>query len=122
MEKDESGDNKQEQSNCVGVQTEASPQHDDELWFANGNLILIARDVEFRIWKAPLIRHSPVFRDMLSLPQDTPVTGTSSDGGSATPTVTSGTRTAPAVVHLSDSPQDLRHFLRAFFPGKTLRP
>ena len=103
--------------NSVGVQTESSPQHDDELWFANGNLVLIARDVEFRIWKTPLIRHSPVFRDMLSLPQDSP-SSTSSDETSAT--VTSGA--APAVVHLSDSPEDLRHFLRAFFPGKTLRP
>ena len=104
--------------NSVGVQTESSLKHDDELWFANGNLVLIARDVEFRIWKTPLIRHSPVFRDMLSLPQDAPSSSTSSNETSTT--VASGA--APAVVHLSDSPEDLRHFLRAFFPGKTLRP
>ncbi|KAI0706736.1 hypothetical protein C8T65DRAFT_651819 [Cerioporus squamosus] len=97
-------------------------RHDDELWFANGNLVLIARNVEFRVWKAPLIKHSPVFRDMLSLPQDVASTSTTLDGASASPKNAMGSAAPSAIVHLSDSPEDLRHFLHAFFPGKALRP
>lgn len=101
------------QFNSVSVQTDPSLRRDDELWFATGNLVLIAREVEFRIWKAPLIKHSPVFKDMLSLPQDAASSEIASDMGGCAP---------PAAVHLLDSPEDLRHFLRAFVPGKTLRP
>ncbi|KAH9925593.1 uncharacterized protein BXZ73DRAFT_103130 [Epithele typhae] len=42
---------------------------DKELWFADGNLVLVARDVEFRVYQGPLAAHSPIFKDMLSLPQ-----------------------------------------------------
>ncbi|RDX46016.1 hypothetical protein OH76DRAFT_1407363 [Lentinus brumalis] len=108
------------QVNSIGVQTEPSLRHDDEFWFDRGNLVLVASNLEFRVWKAPLIKHSPVFRDMLSLPQDAGSTRMPSNGAFASRTVTGSA--APAVVHLSDPSEDLRHFLRAFFPGKTLRP
>ncbi len=108
------------QVNTIGVQTEPSLRHDVEFWFDSGNLVLVSSNLEFRVWKAPLIKHSPVFRDMLSLPQDAGSTRMPSNGAFARRTVTSSA--APAVVHLSDPPEDLRHFLRAFFPGKTLRP
>ena len=87
------------------------PQPDDEFWLEDGNLTLIAREsVEFKVYKGPLIANSPVFKDMLSLPQP---------DGASTSQCTCGF--APALVHVSDSPEDLRHLLRALVPGKTPR-
>ncbi|KAI0742514.1 hypothetical protein C8Q80DRAFT_1273169 [Daedaleopsis nitida] len=97
-----------ETTRSVGVQTELY-HRDSEFWFENGNLTLIARDVEFRVWKAPLAAHSLVFRDMFSLPQPEAETGQ----GSSSPTT--------PIIHLSESPDELRQCLRVFFPGKTLR-
>ena len=91
-----------------GIQKTLQP--DDEFWMEDGNLVLIARDVEFRVYKGPLIANSPVFKDMLSLPQPE---------GSSSSRCTCGH--APALVHVSDSPEDLRHLLRALVPGKTPR-
>lgn len=48
----------------------ASPrQRDTEFWYDDGNIILVARDVEFRVFKGILAEYSPVFKDMCSLPQ-----------------------------------------------------
>ncbi|KAI0702673.1 hypothetical protein C8Q76DRAFT_230122 [Earliella scabrosa] len=82
---------------------DGASKRDDELWFEDGNLLLVASEIEFRVYQGPLLVHSPIFKDMLSLPQP--------EGGP----------TPCPVVHLADSPEDLRHFLRAFMPGKTLR-
>ena len=71
---------------------------DDEFWFADGTISLLASGIEFRVYKGILEAHSPVFADMFSLPQPP------SD-------------TLP-VVHLVDSVQDLRHVFRALFPSK----
>ena len=80
-------------------------QRDEELWFEDGNIILASQDTEFRVYKGPLMKHSPVFRDMLSLPQPECVcTGS----------------TGPVVIRISDSSQDLRHFLRALVAGNAL--
>ena len=94
----------------VAIQAEPCP-HDDELWFEHGNLTLITSDVEFRVWKGPLVFHSPVFRDMLSLPQ--------SPRDAQSPSSPGPTSTSHAVVHVSDSNHDLRQFLRVFFTGDT---
>lgn len=79
-------------------------ERDEQLWFQDGNLTLVAKSIEFRVYQGPLVTHSPIFKDMLSLPQPDDVDGNS----------------CPAV-HLSDAPEDLRHFLRAFVAGKSLR-
>ena len=71
---------------------------DDEFWFADGTISLLASGIEFKVYKGILEAHSPVFADMFSLPQPP------SD-------------TLP-VVHLVDSVQDLRHVFRALFPSK----
>lgn len=102
--------NSESQHRSLGVQTDGR-HRDEELWFESGNITLIARDVEFRVWKAPLVKHSPVFRDMLSLPQP----------GASTPDDKIPVSGQESVVCLPDSPEDLRHFLRVFFPGKKLR-
>ncbi len=42
---------------------------DEEFWYADGNFILIAQNVELRVFKGILAGVSPVFKDMLSPPQ-----------------------------------------------------
>ena len=89
-----------------GTDAEATPSHsmpskrDEEFWFEDGNVILVARDVEFRIYKGLLADHSPVFRDMFSLPQP--------------PAPSDGEIPPCPIVHLSDSPEDLRYVLRIY--------
>ncbi|KAI0742392.1 hypothetical protein C8Q80DRAFT_1273071 [Daedaleopsis nitida] len=70
---------------------------DGDFWFDDGSIILHARDVVFKVYARPLIEHSPVFEDMLSLPQP----DVDADTGSA------GRRTPVVLLH--DSPEDLRH-------------
>lgn len=86
----------------------SSTKRDSELWFEDGNLILCAGDVEFKVYRGPLIAHSLVFRDMLSLPQPPAADRSSSE------------HLCP-VIPLHDSPDDLRHALRVFVPGSSLR-
>lgn len=85
---------------------------DSEFWYGDGNIILVARDVEFRVYRGILADHSPVFDDMFSLPQPTP----------STPpylgTPTGSTTDVCPLVHLTDSPEDLRHLLRVCMPKK----
>ncbi|KAI0370989.1 hypothetical protein BV20DRAFT_966096 [Pilatotrama ljubarskyi] len=83
--------------------TIAALTRDEECWYEDGNLTLVARDVEFRVYMGPLVKHSPVFKDMLSLPQPAEYTGE-----------------AFPRVHVTDSPEDLRHFLRCFALGNEL--
>ncbi|EJF58693.1 hypothetical protein DICSQDRAFT_35215, partial [Dichomitus squalens LYAD-421 SS1] len=78
---------------------------DNHLWFDDGNLILVAGNVEFCIYMGPLINSSPVFRDMLSLPQPT------SDGESY----------ACPVVQVPDHPNDIRCILQSLIFGNDLR-
>ena len=93
---------------------ETSLKRDEEFWFEDGNLILVAGDVEFRVYQGPLIAHSPVIKDTLSLPQP------AEDSGRYAP---HGASSCP-IVPLADSPEYLRHFLRVFLggsSGKTVR-
>ncbi|KAH9925605.1 uncharacterized protein BXZ73DRAFT_78946 [Epithele typhae] len=99
------------------------PKPDDEFWLEDGNLTLIARNaVEFRVYKGPLIANSPVFRDMLSLPQPAPEHGHPNADPKSPGTLCHRCATyTPALVHVPDSPEDLRHFLRVLVPGRTPR-
>ncbi|KAL1938146.1 hypothetical protein VTO73DRAFT_11975 [Trametes versicolor] len=72
----------------------SSRKRDEEFWYEDGSIILVARDVEFRVFKGILAEHSPVFRDMFSLPQPPTTSSISSS---------SEQDTCP-VVHLLDSP------------------
>ncbi|OJT03173.1 hypothetical protein TRAPUB_6249 [Trametes pubescens] len=52
----------------VAVTSEAagmSLKRDEELWYEDGNITLVARDVEFCVFKGILAKHSPVFKDIL---------------------------------------------------------
>ena len=70
------------------------------LWFDDGNIVLVARNTAFRIYRGLIASQSTVFSDMLV-----------SSCASADETF-DGCPT----VQLSDSPEDLTHFLRALVP------
>ena len=74
---------------------------DEDFWYEDGNITLATRDVDFRVFKGILAEHSPVFKDMFSLPQP-------SDGQAG--------GASCSVVHLSDSPDDVRALLHVCMP------
>ncbi|KAI0742519.1 hypothetical protein C8Q80DRAFT_1058783, partial [Daedaleopsis nitida] len=78
----------------------SSSQRDEELWLEDGNIILVTPTVQFRVYRGPLVKQSLVFRDMLSLPQPACAQSASRDASDC------------IVIPVSDSPQDIRHFLR----------
>ena len=75
---------------------------DREFWLDDGNIVLIARDVGFRIYRGLLAAQSTIFADM-------PVFG--SPNSSADEYYDDC-----LVVRLSDSPEDIRYFLRVLVP------
>ncbi|KAJ7848879.1 hypothetical protein B0H13DRAFT_1463931, partial [Mycena leptocephala] len=72
------------------------------LWFHDGTLVLVTETSLFRIYAGLLAKESPIFHDILGLPQ--PKEGETMDG-------------CP-VVHLSDTGQDVEYFLKvlSFLP------
>lgn len=72
-----------------------------DFWFKDGNVILMAGNVAFKVHRGNLERHSEIFRDMLSIPQP-PDAETFED--------------CP-LIELHDSPMDLWHLLRAIYDG-----
>ncbi|RPD60934.1 hypothetical protein L227DRAFT_563357 [Lentinus tigrinus ALCF2SS1-6] len=76
---------------------------DDDFWFEDGNIVLVAGDVEFRLYQVPLIRRSPVFRETLSMPQG------------------DGISIAVPEVKLFDHPSDIRRLLGGIIFGSDLR-
>ncbi|KAI0700389.1 hypothetical protein C8T65DRAFT_285354 [Cerioporus squamosus] len=75
-------------------------EHDEEFWFEDGNVVLVARNTGFRIYRGLLAAQSSVFADMFaaSSPDDTE----SYDG-------------CP-MVQLTDTPEDVRDLLRVLLP------
>ncbi|KAH9886913.1 hypothetical protein C8Q73DRAFT_265139 [Cubamyces lactineus] len=82
------------------------PVRDEEYWYEDGTIDLVAGNVVFRVYKGVLAEHSAVFNDMFSLPQP-PSEGLPLDR----PTV-----------NLSDSAEDLRHVLRVLTPKTDASP
>ena len=80
-------------------------KRDQDFWLEDGTVVLCARGVGFKVYKALLAAQSPVFSDMFSNAQ--PDKSQLPDG-------------CP-VVYLSDSPQDLRHLLAAILPKSNVR-
>lgn len=73
---------------------------DEEFWFEDGTVTLVAGNIQFLVYRGVLASHSPVFADMFSLPQPLP-----NDDSPEPPIPTIH------IVYLSDSPEDLRHLL-----------
>lgn len=75
---------------------------DEKYWFEDGNIILSARNVGFKVYKGLLAEHSAVFRGMFVVAQGAHTAGEQADG-------------CP-VVPLDDSPDDLRELFRIIYP------
>ncbi len=69
---------------------EGISKHPD-LWFEDGNTILIAETTGFCVYRGVLARHSEVFRDMFQIPQ---------------PPTADGSPEGYRIVHLSDDGAD----------------
>jgi hypothetical protein len=79
------------------------PRRSETVWFADGNLILRAEDVVFRVYRGVLQSKSTVFADMLAMPQ--PDSMDMLDG-------------CPAVVLHGDSAVDAERFLGVLYDGE----
>ncbi|KAM5536099.1 hypothetical protein V8D89_010198 [Ganoderma adspersum] len=73
---------------------------DEEFWLEDGNIVLVTKKRTFKICRGLLAIQSPIFADMFATAN--PNAGQLYDG-------------CPAI-RLSDSPEDLRHLLRALIP------
>ncbi|KAK6981522.1 BTB domain-containing protein [Favolaschia claudopus] len=82
------------------------PHRIDDLWFEDGNLVLATQISLFRVYRGLLAKESPVFRDMLRIPQ---------------PTDAETLDNCP-VVHLPDDDEDVEFFLKALFDYKSFPP
>ena len=79
-------------------------QHDDEFWLEDGSVVLIAGDVAFRVYRGLLASQSKVFADMF-------------ESASATQCARDNEMEEGCpIVCLSDSPLDVRYFLRVLLP------
>lgn len=91
---------KRPRSDSGSAPGESQYARDDEFWFADGSIVLVAGNTTFRVYHGILATNSVVFHDMLQFPQ--PPTMPSLSG---CPTL-----------EISDSPTDLKHLLRVLFP------
>lgn len=80
-----------------------SPQPHKELWFDDGNIILVAEDTSFRVHKSVLASKSVVFNDLFTVPQPA-TTGEKNIEGCP-------------VVPLSDTAFDLATVLKSMYHG-----
>ncbi|KAF8205575.1 hypothetical protein K438DRAFT_1964008 [Mycena galopus ATCC 62051] len=70
-----------------------------DLWFEDGNLVIQAGNSQYRVYRGVLAMHSPIFQDMLSLPQ---------------PPDSELVEGCP-LVRLTDSEEEVTSFLKAIF-------
>ncbi|KAH7886706.1 hypothetical protein F5I97DRAFT_1869593 [Phlebopus sp. FC_14] len=75
-----------------------------DIWFEDGNVVLIAGSAAFKVHRGQLERHSEVFRDLFSVPQ--PVVDESENVVDGCPTV-----------DLYDCPSDIYYLLAALYDG-----
>lgn len=73
----------------------------DTFWLRDGNIILVAEKVAFRVHQSVLERKSVIFEDMFRLPQPD----------------NAETWELHPLVHLSDSAEDIEYLLSAFYEG-----
>ncbi|KAI0686099.1 hypothetical protein C8T65DRAFT_154058 [Cerioporus squamosus] len=83
------------------LQSEPPRTRDDELWFDDGTIIIVAQHTEFRVYRSYLAERFAVFEDMLAFPQ---------------PTIPDESEDLPCpTVHVTDSARDWRNILRVMF-------
>ena len=76
-----------------------------EIWFDDGNVVLVAHETAFHIYRGLLAAQSTVFSDMFI---------------SSTSSLDEAFEGCP-VVHLSDSPHDLAHLLCVLLPKSRIQ-
>ncbi len=81
-------------------------KRDEEFWLEDGTVILVARDVESRVYAGLLAAHSPVLKDLFD--QSHPTRKISSHRGE---------EIQCPIIHLSDSPEDVRYILGVYMPN-----
>ena len=92
----ESADEDKEQNLAARI------KHHDTLWFDDGNIVLIAENIAFRVHSSILSRRSPVFKDMFAMPQ---------------PMGAECMENCP-VVQMTDPPSELGDFLNYIYNGE----
>lgn len=84
-------------------------QPDPELWFEDGNVIVVAQKTAYRFHRGALSRHSEIFRGLFTVPQPEASSTQTMDG-------------CP-VIHVTDSSYDFKHLLRVVYDGaRCVRP
>ncbi|KAJ7142540.1 hypothetical protein C8R44DRAFT_846519 [Mycena epipterygia] len=78
----------------------------DSLWFPDGNIVICAHNVLFKVFRGILAARSPVFADMLAFPQ--PEDAETIEG--------------VPVLHLDNSAADTMYFLKAIFDYEFFAP
>ncbi|TCD63686.1 hypothetical protein EIP91_005091 [Steccherinum ochraceum] len=81
----------------------AGYQRSDAFWLRDGNIILVAEKVAFRVHQSVLERKSEVFKDIFGLPQPENAE-------------TESLEECP-LVHVSDAAEDIRHLLSVLYDG-----
>ncbi|KAL1726927.1 hypothetical protein EV714DRAFT_286886 [Schizophyllum commune] len=79
-----------------------------DIWFDDGNVVLQAENVQFRVHRSLLARHSPVFKDVFGVPQPK----------SSSEALVEGC----PVVHLTDKASDVHFMLTRLFNLKRFPP
>ncbi|TBU41575.1 hypothetical protein BD309DRAFT_964953 [Dichomitus squalens] len=103
--------------------TSTIPDRDEHaLWFADGNVVVVAQDTYFRVHQGVLALNSPIFRDILG-DIDYAQVRSKKIGVTIDRDETGADGT---VIRLSDSAHDFEHLLRIFYQGfdylNTTRP
>ncbi|KAM5544921.1 hypothetical protein V8D89_001819 [Ganoderma adspersum] len=86
---------------------DGSIKRDSEVWFEDGNIIVIAQTTAFRFHKSVVSIHCSVFRDLFSIPRP------SLPGEEVDETFDGGC----PVVRVSDTSYDFRELIRAIYSG-----
>ncbi|KAF7329370.1 hypothetical protein MKEN_00198600 [Mycena kentingensis (nom. inval.)] len=89
--------------------TNHEPRNVDELWFSDGNIIIQAENLRFRVFKGILAARSPVFSDMMSLPAPAEPDAQDSEDGCP-------------LVRMHDSGDEATRFLKAIFDSDFFPP
>ncbi|KAI0788373.1 hypothetical protein C8Q74DRAFT_1195685 [Fomes fomentarius] len=84
----------------------ASIIRDSEIWFDDGNIIVIAQQTAFRFHRGVLSRHSVVFRELFGIPYSS----------TSEPGIPDSMEGCPAV-HVTDTSCDFRRLLCAIYDG-----
>ena len=90
----------------VPADVDGSIKQDSDIWFEDGNVVVIAQTTAFRFHKSVVSLHSSVFRDIFSIPQPSLVGEEADQGFDGCP-----------VVHVSDTSYDFRELIRAIYCG-----